>query len=33
MNAEETGPGSRGFNLGESELTFSANIDPQFAAN
>ena len=28
---EETGPGSRGFNLGESELTISANIDPYFS--
>ncbi|MBY0557154.1 MAG: porin, partial [Burkholderiaceae bacterium] len=27
----EVGPGKRGFNLGESELTFAANIDPQFA--
>ena len=25
------GPGKRGLNLGESELTLSANIDPQFA--
>jgi hypothetical protein len=25
------GPGPRGFNLGESELTLRANIDPQFA--
>jgi hypothetical protein len=25
---EEIGPGPRGFNLGESELTLSANIDP-----
>jgi hypothetical protein len=28
---EEIGPGSRSFNLGESEITLSANIDPQFA--
>lgn len=28
---EEVGPGRRGFNLGESELTLRANIDPQFA--
>jgi hypothetical protein len=28
---EEIGPGSRSFNLGESELTLSANIDPRFA--
>lgn len=27
---EETGPGERGFSLGESELTLSANIDPLF---
>ncbi|MES2159628.1 MAG: hypothetical protein V4476_00600 [Pseudomonadota bacterium] len=27
----EVGPGKRGFNLGESELTMAANIDPQFA--
>jgi len=27
----EVGPGERSFNLGESELTFSANIDPYFA--
>lgn len=27
---EETGPGERGFNLGESELTLSAAIDPLF---
>ncbi|XYJ08618.1 hypothetical protein ACSUZJ_14510 [Telluria sp. B2] len=27
----EAGPGSRSFNLGESELTMSANIDPTFA--
>jgi hypothetical protein len=26
----EIGPGSRGFSLGESELTLSANIDPSF---
>jgi hypothetical protein len=29
----EAGPGERGFNLGESELTFSANVDPYFFAN
>ncbi|HEX6396355.1 MAG TPA: hypothetical protein VFZ95_02940, partial [Steroidobacteraceae bacterium] len=28
---EEVGPGERSFNLGESELTFSASIDPYFA--
>ncbi len=27
----ETGPGRRGFNLGESELTMAANIDPLFS--
>lgn len=27
----EVGPGKRGLNLGESELTLSANIDPRFA--
>jgi len=27
----EVGPGKRGFNLGESELTMAANIDPQFS--
>jgi len=29
----EVGPGKRGFSLGESELVFSANVDPRFAAN
>ena len=28
---EESGPGSRSFNLGESEITLSANVDPYFA--
>lgn len=28
---EETGPGKRGFSLGESELTLRANIDPRFS--
>ena len=28
----EVGPGARSFNLGESELTLSANVDPYFAA-
>jgi hypothetical protein len=28
---EEIGPGSRSFNLGESELTVAANIDPYFS--
>jgi hypothetical protein len=27
---DETGPGSRSFSLGESEITLSANIDPDF---
>jgi hypothetical protein len=27
---EEAGPGERSFNLGESELTLSANVDPYF---
>ena len=29
----EIGPGKRGFSLGESELVFSANVDPHFAGN
>ncbi|MEO6080571.1 MAG: hypothetical protein ABIQ86_12425 [Steroidobacteraceae bacterium] len=29
-NGGEVGPGGRSFNLGESELTFSASIDPYF---
>src|SRR5262249_13575353 len=29
----EIGPGERSFNLGESELTVSANVDPYFFAN
>ncbi|MBV6416952.1 MAG: hypothetical protein CMLOHMNK_01570 [Steroidobacteraceae bacterium] len=28
----ETGPGDRSFNLGESELTLAANVDPYFSA-
>ena len=28
----EAGPGSRSFNLGESEITFSASVDPYFTA-
>jgi hypothetical protein len=28
---DDIGPGSRSFNLGESEVTLSASIDPQFA--
>ena len=31
MPGGEVGPGKRGANLGESELTLSANIDPRFA--
>ncbi|HET9444754.1 MAG TPA: TonB-dependent receptor [Steroidobacteraceae bacterium] len=30
-NDGELGPGERSFNLGESELTLSANVDPYFA--
>ena len=30
---DEVGPGRRGFDLGESELTLSANVDPYFYAN
>lgn len=29
----EVGPGERSFNLGESELTLAANVDPYFSAN
>ncbi len=29
----DTGPGRRGFSLGESELGFSANVDPLFSGN
>ncbi len=29
----ETGPGERSFNLGESEITFSASVDPYFSAS
>ncbi len=29
----ESGPGERSFNLGESELSFSANVDPYFSAS
>ena len=32
-SAEGIGPGKRGFSLGESELVFSANVDPRFAGN
>lgn len=31
-NGGEIGPGERSFNLGESELAFSANVDPYFSA-
>jgi hypothetical protein len=31
--AGEVGPGERSFNLGESEITLSANVDPWFYAN
>ena len=30
-DGDEIGPGERSFNLGESELTFSASIDPYFS--
>jgi hypothetical protein len=30
---DEVGPGERSFNLGESELTFSASIDPYFTGS
>ena len=30
-SGDEAGPGERSFNLGESELTFAANIDPYFS--
>ena len=33
MTSPEIGPGERSFNLGESELTFAANVDPYFFAN
>jgi hypothetical protein len=29
----DAGPGNRSFNLGESELTLAANVDPYFFAN
>ncbi|MGB8694716.1 MAG: hypothetical protein WCD08_14515, partial [Steroidobacteraceae bacterium] len=29
-SGSEVGPGARGFNLGESELTIAANVDPYF---
>ncbi|MBS0388155.1 MAG: hypothetical protein JSR15_06705 [Proteobacteria bacterium] len=32
-SGDEVGPGRRGFDLGESELTLSANVDPWFYAN
>lgn len=31
-NGGEVGPGDRGFNLGESEVTFAASVDPYFNA-
>ena len=31
-NGGEIGPGERSFNLGESELTFAASVDPYFSA-
>ncbi len=31
-NGGEIGPGERSFNLGESELTLAANVDPYFSA-
>ncbi|MDH4105775.1 MAG: hypothetical protein OEV39_06655, partial [Gammaproteobacteria bacterium] len=31
-NGGEVGPGERSFNLGESEITFSASVDPYFNA-
>jgi hypothetical protein len=31
--SNEAGPGARGFNLGESELTIAANVDPYFFGN
>jgi len=31
LTGGETGPGRRGFSLGESELTFSANVDHKFS--
>jgi hypothetical protein len=30
---DEIGPGERNFSLGESEITFSASVDPYFSAN
>lgn len=30
-SGDEIGPGKRSFNLGESELTLSANVDPRFS--
>jgi hypothetical protein len=32
-SGDEVGPGDRSFNLGESELTVAANVDPWFFAN
>jgi hypothetical protein len=33
LEGGETGPGRRGFSLGESELGFQANVDPLFSGN
>lgn len=33
MPGADIGPGERSFNLGESELTLAANVDPYFLAN
>lgn len=33
LQGGEVGPGRRGFSLGESELGFSANVDPKFSGN
>ena len=32
-SGDEVGPGERSFNLGESELTLAANVDPYFSGN
>lgn len=33
LQGGDVGPGRRGFSLGESELAFSANVDPRFSGN
>ena len=33
VRGDETGPGVRGFSLGESEINFSATVDPYFFGN